>query len=407
MTDPLRPSAADLTSALREAGVRLGETIYVAASLAALGLVPDPESTVMQALRQAVGPDGTIVMPAFNFSFCSGEAFDPDTTPAHTGALPEWFRKQPGVLRSWAPPFHSVVASGPGARALTELRSVSSFGPESVFTALAQMNARQILIGCGFHEGVAHVHWLEEQLEVPYRHWKKFEGQIRHDGREDRFGFFMYVRTDEVELNAEPLGEAFAATGAISQSTAGLCRIQTFSLARFAAFGRESLADNPFAVCSTPVPITPESPILGIDHIGVVSKYSDRITAFLGHAGLPLLFEGLVRDLDLNCRYFDTGNCFVELVDPETAESAVAGHASQRSDSPLHHIAFRVDDLETAIAHFRERGYAPLDGEIHLAPVPGERVCFLSPLFTGGLLVELVARGPDPRLIPDPRWTNA
>ena len=57
---------------------------------------------------------------------------------------------------------------------------------------------------------------------------------------------------------------------------------------------------------------------------------------------------------------------------------------------PLHHLALEVSNLEEAVAFFKNQGYDPLDGEIYLGPKPYQRVIFLNPIQTGGLLVELV-----------------
>lgn len=407
--DPLRPRREDFVSAFEEAGVEPGQTVYAAASLAALGMMDRPEETIMNALWDVLGEEGTVVMPAFNFGFCNAEPFDREATPAQTGALAEWFRTREGTLRTWAPPFHSVVAAGRNAASLVDTESASSFGPASVFSRLVDEGAYHLLIGCGFHEGVAHVHWLEEQLAVPYRYWKKFEGDVYRNGNASRYAFFMMARRPDVRLDAGPLGEDFAGTGAIKASVAGLCRVRGFDLAGFARYGRARLEADPtlLVAASAPPASPPEGLILGVDHVGVVSPYADRIEGLLRHAGLKLTFEGRVPDLDLTCRYFDAGNCHIEIVNPDSDESVVAAHAACYPHAPLHHVAFRVRDLAEAIAYFGERGYARLDGRVHLAPAPGDRVCFLSPLFTGGLLLELVARGEDDRLTHDPRWPAA
>jgi aminoglycoside 3-N-acetyltransferase len=409
--DPLRPTREDFARAFLEAGLESGQTVYVAASLAALGMMDHPEETIMGALWDVLGPRGTVVMPAFNFGFCQEEPFDLEKTPAHTGALAEWFRTQDGTLRTWAPPFHSLAAAGPEASRLTEAESASSFGPASAFTRLVEEGAYHLLIGCGFHEGVAHVHWLEEQLAVPYRYWKKFEGDIIRNGARSRHAFFMMARQQDARLDAEPLGRDFADTAAIKSSVAGLCRIRGFAVRDFTRYGRARLEADPRLLIAASeaesggqASSSAEGLILGVDHIGVVSPYADRIETLLKHAGLKLTFEGRVPDLDLTCRYFDAGNCHIEIVNPDSEDSVVAAHAKRYPHAPLHHVALRVRDLAAAVAYFGERGYVQLDGRVHLAPAPGDRVCFLSPLFTGGLLLELVARGEDDRLTYDPRW---
>jgi aminoglycoside 3-N-acetyltransferase len=392
----LKVSPDALRNGLRAVGLQRGETVYVASSLAALGLMTNPVDETLSALREVLGPEGTIVMPAFNFDFCSGLSFDRERSPARTGILSEAFRQLSGTRRTWAPPYHSITAAGPRAGELTSLEALTSFGRDSVFQRLHDLGAKQLLIGCGFHEGVVHVHWLEEMVQVPYRYWKRFEGQILCDGRAQQRSFFMYARSErpKITLDASPLGEAFAETGAVRTATVGLCRLQAFALPAFAEFARPRLADNPLLLVASedrPRFTTGRSPIRRVDHLGIVSRYADRIRDFFGAINCRLEAEGLVHELGVNCQYFTGLDVTIEFVDPVSADSRVANHAERYPGCPLHHIAFEVDDLDTALPYFQARGYQPLDGRCHLGPRPYQRVLFLSPVQTGGLLIELVA----------------
>jgi aminoglycoside 3-N-acetyltransferase len=387
-----RVTGAGLVEALRGAGVRAGDVVYAASSLAALGAMEHPVETVLAALREAVGRGGTIVMPAFNFSFCQGEPFDREKTPSNAGVLSEAFRTLPGALRSWAPPFHSVAALGPEADRLAGLESVTSFGPESVFQALVDMDARHVLIGCGFHEGVAHFHWLEERHQVPYRYWKKFEGDVVLDGVARRRAFFMYARRLETRVQADALGERFEAAGHVRHATAGLCRIRAFGLGDFAAFFDPVFKLDPCAMLVAGGGTAgPGSPVRGIDHIGVVSRYADSIRELLAALPCHLAFEGEVAELGVNCQYYNGLDVRIEIVDPAREHSAVDNYMQRYPNAPLHHIAFQVTSFDEALPYFEARGYRPLDGRFYLGPKPYQRVTFLSPVASGGLLVELVA----------------
>lgn len=80
----------------------------------------------------------------------------------------------------------------------------------------------------------------------------------------------------------------------------------------------------------------------------------------------------------------------VELLEPRGPDTPV-GRFLERRGPGLHHVAFRVPDLEAALSRYRERGLRLIDE----APRPGargHRVAFLHPESTGGVLVELVER---------------
>lgn len=126
-----------LADALTTLGVRPGDVAVVHSSLRAFGFVVGGAQAVYEALREAVGPDGTLVMPAFTPQLCHPATwrapdlvrtdpaaaaagmpvFDPLRTPVSRtmGVLPELLRALPGSLRS-PHPHVSFVAEGPRAR---------------------------------------------------------------------------------------------------------------------------------------------------------------------------------------------------------------------------------------------------------------------------------------------------
>jgi len=87
--------------------------------------------------------------------------------------------------------------------------------------------------------------------------------------------------------------------------------------------------------------------------------------------------------------------CFVgsmELLEPLNPETTV-GRFLQKRGQALHHIAYRVPDLEASLRHLEAQGLELIDR----APRPGARghqVAFLNPRSTGGILVELVQASP-------------
>lgn len=115
----LRPvlGAGDIRRALRSAGVKRGMTVAVHVSLSEFGYLRGGAATLIQALRDVLGPQGTLCLPTHSNSVLGAPPYDPARSRSNTGAVTEFFRTLPGVRRS-AHPTHSVAAMGPAAEAL-------------------------------------------------------------------------------------------------------------------------------------------------------------------------------------------------------------------------------------------------------------------------------------------------
>lgn len=170
-------SAERLTGDLRALGVVPGATLMVHASLSALGRVAGGAETAIDALLAALGPEGTLAMPAFREAVSvegivyrapkdalaaarATEPYDPATTATTMGAIPEAFRQRPGVRRS-GHYYTSVTAHGPLAEAVVVPHAPSwAQGPESPFERLYDWDAQLLLLGVGFNR-LTMLHYAE------------------------------------------------------------------------------------------------------------------------------------------------------------------------------------------------------------------------------------------------------
>src|SRR5438876_3152863 len=102
----------ELRQRLIELGITRGRTLWVQSSWNEFFNVPMKPSEVIDLLRDLIGPEGTLAMPAFPIDHDPGKVFLVDRAPVYTGLLCEVFRRVPGVQRS----IHltsSVCAVGP------------------------------------------------------------------------------------------------------------------------------------------------------------------------------------------------------------------------------------------------------------------------------------------------------
>lgn len=153
---------------LARLGVAPGDLLCVHSKLSALGHVVGGPETVLAALRDLLGPEGTLMMPTFcggNSTFAYVQAgpppFDPQRTPCTTGALCESFRVQAGTVRSLHPT-HSVAAQGPLAEELTRghEESLTPFGPETPYARLVALGGKTLLFGVNANSVLHHVQEL-------------------------------------------------------------------------------------------------------------------------------------------------------------------------------------------------------------------------------------------------------
>lgn len=220
----------DVAEQLQKVGLRRGDIIYVASFVTILGNEPHILDHTIDALIEAVGDEGTVVMPTFNWDYCKGEIFDPVLTPSQVGVLTELFRKRPGVVRSLIPPWCTFAAAGKDAARIAGIKGSSSFGADSVLQYLYDVNARYVLLGCTYGEGAVHVHWLEEKFEVPYRFWKRFSGTIRIDGAACENTSTMYARRIDLDakIDSRRLTDIFDRTGKVKIAKLGLGEVRSF-----------------------------------------------------------------------------------------------------------------------------------------------------------------------------------
>lgn len=145
-----------IVSGLREIGLREGDLVQVHSSLKSFGYVEGGAEAVVDALLDAVGPSGTVMMPTFNHG--RAELFDLRETPSYNGLITETLRKRPEAVRGLHPT-HAYAAIGPAARELTSgHQDVSTFSIECPLGRLAQRGGWVLMLGAPLNTNtIAHV----------------------------------------------------------------------------------------------------------------------------------------------------------------------------------------------------------------------------------------------------------
>jgi methylmalonyl-CoA epimerase len=126
-----------------------------------------------------------------------------------------------------------------------------------------------------------------------------------------------------------------------------------------------------------------------IDHVGVAVEDIDSALALYRDAlGMPLVHRETVTEQGVNAALLDVGDGHVELLQPLGPDTAVGKFLAKRGPG-LHHVAYRVDDIDTALQSLAGAGLRLID-ERPRTGIRGSRVAFLHPGSTGGVLTEIV-----------------
>ena len=177
---------------LHRIGVGPADVLFVHSHVPVLGIIEGGVATILDVFTEVLGPKGTLVLPTFTLGYTSTRQFDLQRTPSEVGVLTEAFRNYPGVLRSLHP-VHSVAAAGQHAKWITSGFCRSSFGEDSAYDRLYDLDARFLCLGVDARY-LTFLHYIEEQRQVRYRFYKEFPGEVRADDEVCPETFSMYVR---------------------------------------------------------------------------------------------------------------------------------------------------------------------------------------------------------------------
>jgi aminoglycoside 3-N-acetyltransferase len=229
-----------LADDLRKLGVRPSHPILLHASLRSLGWVEGGAEAVVSALRDVVGPAGTLVAPATTsensttspaykhrtrgmtagqrrrYRSCMS-AFDPATTPGGgTGLIAEHIRTSADSVRSTHPQSSFAAVGADAGRLMHRHADECHLGEDSPLAALYEADAQILMIGVGYDSCTA-FHLAEYRYtDRPPR--RRYACVVMRDGRR------QWWRYEDVVLDSSDfndIGTALAATPHVIRGTVG------------------------------------------------------------------------------------------------------------------------------------------------------------------------------------------
>ena len=150
--------------ALRLGGIQNGDVILMHSALSSIGNMEGGAESFIDAVLEAVGPDGTFAVSTMS----GGHPFDPETSPSTVGIISEMHRRRPNSIRSLRP-VHSINAIGARAEELTRdhEKCETNCGEGSPFLKLRDMGGKIILMGVDMNRNTT-LHAIEDIMDAMY-----------------------------------------------------------------------------------------------------------------------------------------------------------------------------------------------------------------------------------------------
>lgn len=252
---------SDIMNVLKELGIKSGQSLMVHTSLSSLGYVCGGAQTVIEALNESVGKEGTVMMPSQSWKNLDPKdgvhwtveeewwplireewpAYDKDITPTNTmGVVAESFRKWPGTLRS-DHPARSFAAWGKHAEYLTENHNLSDiFGKTSPLGKFYELSGSVLLIGVGYDKNTS-LHLADVLADYPSKH-----NCIEHSAVMEK-GKRVWKEYETLFVDGEDfnqIGEAFEKEHKIEKACLGDCQLKLMKMRELVDFAVRWIEKN-------------------------------------------------------------------------------------------------------------------------------------------------------------------
>ena len=251
----------DLKSGFQELGLRERDNVIVHTSLRSLGFVCGGAQTVIEALLEVVGKNGTVVMPTQSWKNLDPEvgvhwqepqewwqairdnwpAYDKDITPTNSmGAVAEMFRKWPGTERS-DHPARSFAANGKNAEYIIQDHDLSDiFGEESPVGKLYKLNGKILLIGTSYDKNTS-LHLADVRANYPSKKYGCEHSAVMVHGKREWVAYETLV----VDGKAfDEIGESFEKSYPVKKTIIGNTEVKCMNQRELVDFAVKWIEEN-------------------------------------------------------------------------------------------------------------------------------------------------------------------
>lgn len=232
-----------LLADIRNCGIKPGDSVLVHSSFSKIGFVEGGPKTFVDALLQAVGESGNLLMPSspnagYQLDYIRNlTLFDVQNDPSRMGAITEYFRTLPGVLRSESPT-EPVCCFGPKADWFTNghLGEETPYTQNSPFARLAEAKGKILYVGVTLDNAGTSLHVLEDAVpdfKFPVYYPEVFPVSVRRtNGEVVPVSVKVHNPEQSAKRKCDGLLPLFEGKGVMKRSTIGKAKTLVFDASK-------------------------------------------------------------------------------------------------------------------------------------------------------------------------------
>ena len=196
----------ELSRRWRKSGLFPGDTFLLHSSLKRLFFefkkkkIDISVDLIIDSFLNAVGKNGTIIIPFFNFNFIKDKFFSINSTPSHMGILTEQFRKKYSTFRT-GHPIYSFGVLGKNEKYFENVDNFTAYGEESPFGILKKLNGKIAVLDLDDQNSMTFYHHVEHINNASWRYAKNFRGSYVDKNEKKTFReYSVFVRKLEADI---------------------------------------------------------------------------------------------------------------------------------------------------------------------------------------------------------------
>ena len=173
---------------------------------------------ILDSFLFALGNEGTLIVPLFNFGFSEGKLFDINTTPSKMGILTEIARNRKEHVRTLNP-VYSFAIFGKNKQYFQSIKLETALGADSVFSRLMELDGKIAVLGLTDKKCMTFYHHIEEMHQVNYRIPKQFTAlytDSQNNTIEQTIGLYVRDLDNGVSTLLDPVADLMWESGLYS-----------------------------------------------------------------------------------------------------------------------------------------------------------------------------------------------